>query len=206
MTAYRPGVFSFPPVLTTPGWNAGNSSAGYAKDVFGTLSMTCEVPLWHDVRETSGEISQTTSAQVVDGRITQLREDHQLLADTLPSITAEDSFETHALMAALHDARLQAAAGVAALEEARPEPSSFLPVRDLCRLEAGTAALRSPAMLARLATRVGDDAARAAAERVLIERLDGVKRTTRLTPVPLERATSLQVAAIIEAARLTTSA
>ena len=215
MTGYQPGVLSFPPVedfaarstADGPAWNAGDSSAGYAAKRFGTFSMTCEVPLWHDPRELSAEPSGYTMTDVIDERVAQLREDEQLLSRHLPALAGSvDSFESIALSAALDDSLVRTPGTIAMLEDARGEAprDAVLSLQDLARLESGTTGLRTPAMLTRLArlTRpAGHDGATAAAD-LVHRRLAVLAGKTRLTSVAPQSAAGLQIGAIVQAARV----
>lgn len=216
MEPHRPGVLSFPAItdaIARAGargerpdsvWNAGASSADYAKKHFGTLSVTCEVPLWHDARELSDEPSGRTLGEAIADRIEQLRQDQQLLAAARPVFqAANDSFEAQALAEALEDALSAADTSIAALREARSAGGADRPLShaELVLIEPGTAGLRSVAMLVRLARITDEGKVLADARRRLDTRLAALYRTTRLTPVPVQRSTELQVAAIVESAR-----
>ena len=206
MEVYQPGILSFPPVESFAArldWNAGDSSAGYADKRFGTFSITCEAPLWHDPREVSPAPSDRTMADVIGERIVQLREDEVLLTSALPQLApSADTFESRALVAALEDALNRAPAAMVGLRESTASHSSggLLPVRDLVRLEAGTTALRTPAMLARLAGLAHEELIEAGAEELLSSRLRVFSRTAHLKPVSLEASTGLQLATIVEGA------
>jgi hypothetical protein len=216
MKPHRPGVLAFPAFTeamtrahargTRPDsvWDAGDSSAGYAAKRFGTLSMTCEVPLWHDARERSDAPSGRTLGEVIADRVQQLRQDQQLLAAAMPALPGTgDSFETQALVVSLEDFLRTADRSIAALQEARSvnHADRILSQADLVLMEPGTAGLRTVAMLARLARITGEREILAEASRRLDGRLTELYRATRLTPAPLERATELQIAAIVESAR-----
>lgn len=216
MTAFQPGVFSFPSVAgiaargTRPeaanqtGWNAGDSSASFAGEHFGTFSMTCEVPLWRDAREGDIAPSGRTLGDVVDERIAQLREDAAIVTASLPSLRPRvESFEAAALLEALEDSLSGTVGFTSALEQSRPRGSDDHELRrtDLVWAEAGTPGFRSPAMLARLANVVGAEPIEGAARALLDRRLSLHRRSTRLAPIPLTAAADLQIAAIHTAAR-----
>lgn len=216
MKALGPGVFSFPAIADivargvdaglAPGslWQAGDSSAGFAGSRFRTLSMTCEVPLWRDAREDDTTPSDRTMGDVIDERIRLLTEDVALAGAWLPALRPRpESFAEHALADALADSLATNTGIITALQEARPPGSGDrrLLMRELVWFEPGTYGMRLPAMLLRLATSTGDSAAAAAARTALNNRLAAHRSRTRLSPVPLQHATDLQMQAILTTAR-----
>ena len=216
MTAFQPGVFSFPSVAdivsqgdyagATPGssWGAGDSSAGFARRRFGTFSMTCEVPLWRDAREDDPATSDRTLGDVLEERIRLLREDVTLATTWLPSMRPRsESFEAWSLTESLQDSLATNTAMITALEQARPGASDdrHLLMRELVWFEAGTYGMRVPAMLLRLAVIAGAGVAETAARNGLDSRLAAHRSRTRLSPVPLARATDLQIHAVLTTAR-----
>jgi hypothetical protein len=216
MTVHRPGIFSFPSIPdilarntlpgTAPGatWQAGDSSADFARQRFGTFSMTCEVPLWRDAREGDAGPSGRTLGEVFDERILLLREDVELVSEWLPTLAARNgSSEAESITESLTDCVPAAVGAISALEQTRPSGSGdrLLSTRELVGFEAGTSALRTPALLLRLARRAQSPVAQAAAGTVLEARLARYRRTTSLSAVPLIQTTGLQMAAVIAAAR-----
>lgn len=214
MQAHHPGVLSFPAftdAMTRAAargerpdtvWNAGNSSAGYARARFGTFSMTCEVPLFSDAREGDDESSGRTLGEVIGDRVAQLRQDQKLLTEAAPTIHGADSFEEKALADALEDFLSTADTSISTLLAVQSSDGDRLLSRaELVLMEPGTAGLRIVAMLTRLARISGEDAVFAGARSRLDARVAALSQTARLTPVPLRRATDLQIAAILESAR-----
>jgi hypothetical protein len=218
LTTFRPGVFAFPSVADTIAqavsagaapqttWAAGDSSSGFAGRQFGTFSMTCEVPLWRDARENDQTPSGRTLGQVIDERISQVRQESDAVARWLPTLEPLiTSFAARALTEALADSRAAAAGTAAALEQLRSTATEDRELRqcDLVGLEYGTAGMRVPAMLLRLATLTGDGAATSAARAVLDIRLNAFRSATRLSAIPAAVTTDLQIAAVLAtAARL----
>lgn len=215
MAVFQPGVFSFPSVAAIieggirhgskpkTFWNAGDSSAGFAAERFGTFSLTCEVPLWRDAREGDSRLSDRTLGEVVDERVRLLREDAEALGDSLPALRpAIGTFEAHALLESLEDALAGAVGVMSALARARPRGAEGhrLRISDLVSAEAGTYCLRTPAMLLRLASITGSGAVEDLARSMLDARLTRFRKATRLSPVPLAWATGVQMAAIDAAA------
>jgi hypothetical protein len=215
MAPYRQGVTSFPAIspmieqAVRSGedpkdvWNAGDSSAGYAARRYGTFSMTCEVPLWDDARLRDPRPSPYTLADVLDQEIAQSREDAHLLEGALPALRGRSSgFEADALLAALEAALTEARAQPAELEKlkAAQHVRAKVSYRDLVEYEPGTAALRTPAMLVRLARIENASAVAADAGNVLSRRLAVQFRAGPLVPIALERSTSLQMSSILAAA------
>lgn len=211
MTTFQPGVFSFPSVaaIATAGagseiaWRAGDSSAGFAGERFGTFSMTCEVPLWRDAREDDARPSGRTMGDVIDERIESLLEDAEMLTACLPSVRRRfESFEARALFESLEDGLAENAGVVSALRAVRPRGAGdrALPVRDLVVAEAGMHGLRTPAMLLRLAKLTQTRTAELSARSVLERRLTAFQSSTQLLPVPLAQATGLHVASVYRAA------
>lgn len=216
MSAYRPGVFSFPSIPDivarsveaglTPGtsWQAGDSSAGFAGARFGTFSMTCEVPLWHDAREGINALSDRTITEVVDDRIGQLREDVELVSDWLPSLRSRvDSSEALCITESLEDSIPASIGMITALEQARRHGANDRPlaVRELAWFEAGTYAMRIPALVLRLAVITQDTRAETVSGALLETRLAEYRRSAHLAPVPLAQAADLQLAAVLTTAR-----
>ena len=187
-------------------WDAGDSSSGFAGRKFGTFTMTCEVPLWRDARENDQTPSGRTLGQVIDERIDQIRQESDAVARWLPTLEPRiASFAALALTEALADSRAAATGTAAALEQMRPTAAEDPQLRqcDLVGFEYGTAGMRVPAMLLRLATLTGDAAAMAAARAVLDVRLNAFRSATHLSAIPAAAATDLQIAAVLAtAARL----
>jgi hypothetical protein len=217
MAAYRPGMFSFPsipdilarevPTGSAPGssWQAGDSSADFARERFGTYSMTCEVPLWRDAREGKTAPSERTLGEVFDERISLLREEVTLVGQWLPALAPlNNSFQAESIVASLADSVPAAVGTISALEKTRPSGSADrrLAVRELVWFEAGTYALRIPALLLRLARITQTLEAQSAARTVLEARLAAYRRATALSAIPLTQTTGLQMAAVMAAARL----
>lgn len=212
----RPGVFAFPSVSDAiaqsagaaphANWNAGDSSSGFASRRFGTFSMTCEVPLWRDAREGDQTPSGRTLGQVIDERISQMQQESDAVARSLPAIEPRiASFEARALAEALADSAAGAAGMTAALGLLRPTQAEDRQLRrcDLVGFEYGTAGLRIPAMLLRLATATGDATAAASARSLLDIRIAALGRATQLSAIPAAVTTDLQIAAVLAtAARL----
>lgn len=216
MTTYQPGVLSFPDVAefiaraTAVGspppaaWNAGDSSAGYARLRYGTFSMTCEVPLWRDAREAQSGSSGQTMREVIDRKIRDCREDEQFLATALPTLrSGAESVEAQALLAALEDARTQLPDTLDELQAARSEKAAdrTLAFPELVVAEGATAHLRTMAMAQRLARLTNVSAAQSTAGSYLDARLDAYVRCTRPSPVSLRSATNVQMAAVLTTAR-----
>jgi hypothetical protein len=90
------------------------------------------------------------------------------------------------LTEALADSRAAAAGTAAALEQLRSRATEDRELRrcDLVGFEYGTAGMRVPAMLLRLATLTGDGAAMSAARAVLDIRLNAFRSATRLSAIP----------------------
>lgn len=218
LSTFQPGVFAFPSVpeiiaeATGAGsaaqtvWGAGDSSAGFARRHFGTFSMTCEVPLWRDAREGDQARSGRTLGEVIDERLSQMRQEADIVAGSLPPLEPRvESFEARALAEALSDAAAAAAAVTAGLEALRPNQSEDRRLRrcELVGFEYGTPGLRVPAMLLRLARILGADDVVSVARSLLDSRLSALNKATRLSAVPIDAATDLQLAAILTtAARL----
>lgn len=207
MTRFRPGVFAFPAIEEFPPgtlWNAGDSSAGFARRQYGTFSMTCEVPLWRDTREGDHRPSGRSMGQVVDEWIHHVREDNALLSAALPALRPRaHTFEAQMLIESLTDAHSGAEGMIAALEAARPRRGDDRPllISDLVWMEPGTPSLRTPAMLRRVALLTGERRAEAAAGAALAQRMAAHRRSTDLSAVSLATATELQMTAIDTAAR-----
>lgn len=200
LTIYQPGVLSFPAV-GQPSWNAGDSSAGYARRRYGTFSMTCEVPLWRDAREGASGSAGQTMREVIDRRISACREDEQFLATSLPILrSAARSFEARALLAAVDDAFNQLPGVIAELEAAQSE-DRCLTFPELVVAEGATANLRTMAMAARLARLAAADAVEATANSHLGARVDAYTRDAHPAPVSLRSTTDLQMAAVLTTAR-----
>jgi len=215
MRMFRPGVCSFPAISATieraraaggdpkDAWNAGDSSAGYAASRYGTFSMTCEVPLWDDARVRNPEPSPLTMVDVIDAQIQQAREDESALAAALPLLRDRiSSFDASALLASLEAALQEAQAAPASLEplKASQDGRTKLSYRDLVQYEAGTAGLRTPAMLARLARLVGAPAAAGDADRILNRRLAAQLQAAPLKPLSLSSTSSLQIDSMVTTA------
>lgn len=215
MAPYREGVTSFPAICAMieravrsgadpkDRWNAGDSSAGYAARRYGTFSMTCEVPLWDDPRLRDVRPSPLSLIDVLDQQIAQLADDAHLLAAALPRLRGRaSSFEAASLLAALEAAYEDAQAQPSELQrlKAGQDAGAKVSYRDLVEYEPGTAGLRTPAMLARLARLLHDTTADTAASAVLARRLAAQYAAAALAPIPLERTTSLQLASILSAA------
>ncbi len=215
LTTFRPGVFAFPSVVHTitravsagtapqTTWDAGDSSSGFASRRFGTFSMTCEVPLWRDSREGDQTPSGRTLGQVIDERISQIRQESEAVMGSLPALESRiASFEARALADALADSSAGAARTTAALAQLRHTAAEDRPLRqcDLVGFEYGTAGMRVPAMLLRLATLAEDGAAAAAARPLLDDRLAVFREATRLSAIPAAVSTDLQIAAVLATA------
>jgi len=220
LSTFQPGVFGFPSVpaiiaeavsagaAAQTAWDAGDSSAGFARRQFGTFSMTCEVPLWRDAREGDQAQSGRTLGEVIDERIGQIRQEADAVGRSLPLLEPRiDSFEARALAEALSDAAAAAPGATAGLDTLRPKHSEDRQLRrcDLVGFEYGTAGLRTPAMLLRLASALDADEVVAVAQPLLDFRLAALREATRLSAVPVAVASDLQLAAILAtAARLST--
>jgi hypothetical protein len=215
MAPYREGVTSFPAICAMieravrsgadpkDRWNAGDSSAGYAARRYGTFSMTCEVPLWDDPRLRDVRPSPLSLIDVLDQEIAQLADDAHLLAAALPRLRGRaSSFEAASLLAALEAAYEEAQAQPSELERLKDgqDAGAKVSYRDLVEYEPGTAGLRTPAMLARLARLLRDTTADTDASAVLAQRLAAQYEAAPLAPIPLERTTSLQLASVLSAA------
>jgi hypothetical protein len=216
LTELAPAVFSFPNIEATIAkasashrrpedvWNAGDSSAGYSAKRFGTFNMTCEVPLWRDVRERDARDSGRTLTEVVDEETQMMRADARLLQPFLSTLTARAGSESErALLASVEDAVRLTDGVVGELEEMKETPAAGrkLSFQDLVQYELGTAAFRTLAMAQRLAGLTGMVELSAAARRELDQRLERFQGSARLVPVPLTASTGLQMEAILETAR-----
>lgn len=212
MQAFAPGVLSYFEVapfvrraVATPAglagqWNAGQSSAEFAAARYGTVSVTCEVPLWDDRRLHDDRPSRLTMADIVDLHLRQAVENRALLDRAAPLLSRPRETEaTRALGAALDEAAILVEQRHATLTAQRPASDARTPVslRDLVQLEPGTAAMRMPAMLARLARLQGDPAAAAAAERLLHRRIADELRAAPLHPIPIATTARLQIQSIL---------
>jgi len=211
---YAPGVFSFFEVgpwlqkrqrsgeAASDNWNAGRSSAEFAAERFGTLSVTCEVPLWRDQRQTMRGPSPYTLRDVLRMQLEQTDETLRLLdgATGLLEIRGS-SLETTALVLALREAVASLPRQKRAIEAQIKEQNGGTPVSlaDLVQLEPGTTAMRVPAMLARLARLTRQEKIALAAETVLRGRIDAFRVATSLTPIPSETTTALQARAVVTA-------
>lgn len=215
LTTFRPGVFAFPSVADTIAqavsagaaaqttWDAGDSSSGFARRQFGSFNMTCETPLWRDAREGDQTPSGRSLGQVIDERISQVQQESEAVARLLPALESRlDSFEQRVLFEALADSTAGAAGVAAALDHLRPTAAEDRQLRqcDLVGLEYGTAGMRVPAMLLRLANSTGDGAAAAAAGPMLDSRLAAFRESTRLSAIPAVVATDLQITAVLATA------
>lgn len=215
LTVIRRGVFGFPSVSEIVAravgsggtqqtvWNAGDSSAGFADRRFGTFSMTCEVPLWRDAREGDQSLSGRTLGEVIDERIDLIREESEAVALALPDLVPRtDSLAESALAEALADVAAGASGITAALEQLHPNGSDDRQLRqcELVSFEYGTHALRTPAMLARLATLTGATAVASVARSLLDGRIATLRGATHLAAIPSDDATELQMAAVLATA------
>jgi len=211
LRSFAPGVFSYFEVepyvrrAIADGaavdrlWSAGRSSAEFAAETCGTFSMTCEVPLWQDRRQHSAALSPYTMADVRRMQLVQIEENARLLDRAAPLLArAPDDDEGRALTLALREAATLSAqqrdtltAQLRAGGEARR-----ISLRDLVQLEPGTALMRAPAMLARLATLAGDRTIASDAQALLARRIAAQDAKSPLHPVPTERAVALQIQSI----------
>jgi hypothetical protein len=211
----RPGVFAFPSIANMIGaklkaridpqlaWGAGDSSAGFARKRYGTFSMTCEIPLWDDVRLGNSRLSKLTMASVLDEETAELEEDKRVLGGLLPELRGRASgFEQRALLASLEEADGQSGAQLEEIEGLNQQPAvkQRLRYKELVQYQPGTAGMRTLAMAVRLARSLGIESS--AAERVLSSRMRSYLRDSRMRPVNLGFSSGLQMEAVLRAARL----
>lgn len=214
--SFAPGVFSafeVEPYLAEAAragkdlrqfWGAGRSSTEFAAQTYGSFCMICEVPLWEDSRQFSNRSSAYSEADVVRMQLDQLRKNARLLDRAAPLLARESpDSESQALMLALREAAAlsdsQLAAAEAQLKTAETQRRESL--ADLVQLEPGTTQMRAPAMLARLARRLGEPALAAAAEALTAGYIGEYLRRSSLRPVPVARSIALQIESIILSAR-----
>lgn len=211
---YAPGVFSFfevEPWLrkhqragANPAamWTAGRSSAEFAAERFGTLSVTCEVPLWLDPRQKMAGLSRLSVDKVLRMQLAQADENLRLLDSAAPTLQSPGSTpEAEALALALREAAATLPGQKRAIEaqlmkQHRRTPMS---VADLVQLEPGTSAMRAPAMLVRLCRLERRRAILRQAEHVLRKRIDFFQANTLLMPIPTYITTELQIRSIMTA-------
>lgn len=183
-------------------WGAGDSSTDFARRRFGTFSMICEVALWDDPRLHDDRPSTTTMADVTADTLAQLREDRALYARlNVHPLRPTDSPDARALDLALAetiagiDARIAQTAGSASANATAP-----LIRRDLVQHEAGLAAIRGMAMLARRARLSGDTSMASAAQAIVSRRIDAHLGKAKLRPIPYRRSAAFQAEAVLAAA------
>lgn len=208
---YAPGVFSFfevgpwlrkqqqAGVSLSEIWSAGRSSAEFAAERFGTLSVTCEVPLWVDARQFSRKPSGYSAADIIRLQLEQASENLDLLTRASSLIDgASATPAAHALRGALKEALAILPGQIGELGRQLQHEDERQPVTfgDLVQLEPGTTAIRAPAMLARLGRLEGQRNLTAAAEAIVARRIIAFQASSRLSPVPLTVTTTLQSASI----------
>lgn len=211
---YAPGVFSFFEVgpwlrkqqqagaKLSEIWSAGRSSAEFAAERFGTLSVTCEVPLWLDPRQFDRRPSRYNTTAVARLQLDQAAENLRLLTRAAPLLDATSSSpETHTLRLALNEALAALPGQKRALESHvhSDDRGNRVSLGDLVQLEPGTTAMRAPAMLARLARLERAPDIAAAAETILSRRIAAFQAATTLRPIPTPITTALQMASITTA-------
>jgi len=209
-----PGVFSFFEVepwlrkrqqageSPADNWSAGRSSAEFAAERFGTLSVTCEVPLWLDPRQKMPGPSGLDLDDVLRMQLAQAEENLRLLDSAAPAIEASASTrEAEALALALREAAATLPGQKREIEAQLKDQRGQTPVSliDLVQLEPGTTAMRAPAMLARLARLERRGAIARRAESLLRTRIDAFQAATTLAPIPTDLTTGLQIRSVMTA-------
>ena len=219
-----PGVFQFPQLARmlenaaarsmSPGlvWGAGDSSAAFAARHYGTLSMTCEVPLWNDRRLADSSLSNHTLAEILG---LHLGENAEIMSLVKPAVAdfkaiAETSPE-RAILRSLDEAIATAARQARQIGPAvstNPQWAQPLPVNTHASID-GTMRLarwRALGMLTHLAdltidnvavTKASRDAGARAAD--LIDRkLERLDTDASIKPIPLAVSSDVQMASILE--------
>jgi hypothetical protein len=213
MQEFGPGYWGFmdiPKLAKAGHWSAGNNSALYAAERYGTFSLIAEAPLWDDHRLRDHSISPFNLGDAITRHCARLRS----LIDTLPKMlsalpaTAEgDMGELYAVLVEAAGTAPGAIAEMTAMAGARdwsaPISVSHFTLHDgfLSFMHA-----RVPAMLARYAQCLADQDSRfvAIANAAKLERGAAVAAAlagTRLTPLPVETMVKIQMDSAISAAK-----
>jgi hypothetical protein len=210
MAPYMPGVLAFPDIAAAAkagAWKAGNSSAGYAAERYGTFSLVNEVPFWDDPRLRDQTPSGRTIGDVARTVVGWNVEITAVLSASLPRLTASGP-DAGGLMAVLQEGLATARRQNAMLEKLAGSPALAKPlaVKDwalqvtILRL----AALRPYAMLRRLAatqTTPAAATAQAIAAAHLRQGLAELHAEAKLSAVPIRTLTELQMRAVLTTAR-----
>jgi hypothetical protein len=140
---------------------------------------------------------------VTDEEIGMVRADETLLAPFLSGVHAASGGEAAALLVSVEDAVRQSSGAIEEIEGQRESQAArqVLSYRELVQYEYGTAMFRTLAMAERLGRLTGATELASAARNALQRRLSGYLSAARLTPVPLESSTRVQMEAILAAAR-----
>lgn len=181
-------------------WNAGRSSAEFAADRYGTFSVTCEVPLWEDARQFSDRPSKYTMADVLRMNLRQSTENARLL-DRAKALLGRDyaDEESRALASALREAAVLLESQIQSIGKnlRADDTGRRVTNSDLVQIEPGTTAMRTPAMVARLAGKKGETDIVAQAQALLTERVAHQIKEAALRVVPIEQSVGLQIKSIL---------
>lgn len=164
---FAAGVFAFPDIQAMIGgegpigWSAGESGAHYARNHYGTFSITTEMPLWHDARLLDTSPSGKTLGDVLEFQLSLFGELTALLKTHAPSfelyIKTDDQREIFEALKEWHvnadgfAAELKMAAG--ALDPATPLPTHIYALRSQLTL----AAMRPAGLMRRLSQELVQD-------------------------------------------------
>jgi hypothetical protein len=186
-------------------WDAGQSSSEYARQLYGTFSLTCEVALWNDPRLYSDRPSAMTIADAAAEFLAQLREDKAVLTSgKQAALRPLASAEVKALDAALDEVRTSIDQRIEGATEEANKPrnrTERLVERDLVQYEPGLSAIRAMAMLARRARLSGDVGVAERAEAIVARRIAAQLAKAPVTPIPYRTSADLQIDAALLAAR-----
>lgn len=168
LAEFAPGLFGFPDIqqmihkaiaegLTAESaWTAGDSSAAFAAKKYGTVSLTCEVPLWDDDRLRDHRASSHTMDDVIRRLLADNNAVQVMLSHALPILDAQaNSFAQREFITALNEALKTASKQQTALEplvENKNALGKFLSISEYAEIGTGLRliSLRPYAMVAHL--------------------------------------------------------
>jgi hypothetical protein len=204
----RPGVSLFEDIAAgarkalgagRPGnasWPAGQSSAGYASERFGTFSLVMEAPYWDDPRLRDTSLSDVTLGEAYMTAAGPKAAAVRRLRDELPILRPLTPKEGAPFLGALEETL---AAG-----EGRPEDMGALGARRLTVGEAlllksslGLFTLRPTAHLARLNDACGRPGEAQALREEMFDAVKGLRKTTAFNVIPLKTLVDLQIKAVL---------
>jgi hypothetical protein len=185
-------------------WQAGDSSAGYAKGLFGTLSIVAETPYWEDMCLRDHSKSSHRLSDVSTEAATWSAENFSHLEGSLEALTRGAPPYLEPIISALREV---ARCPPQITDGSQPSVDPVLSVAEytLLRTSLRLVSLRPMAMLARLARGVGLQDEASAAWAAVTEGLADLRMMTSFNIIPLEKLVRLQMNGIFAGAEALSS-